>query len=70
MKEIFKPIAITTLILVFYLISVYTNMVFAVVFLLFLMLNFFTIWMVIRVLKDGQPSQKTFEDYWYEDMKR
>ncbi len=70
MKEIIKPVAITTLILVFYLISVYSNMVFAVVFMLFLMLNFFTIWMVIRVLKDGQPSQKTFDDYWYEDMKR
>jgi len=70
MQNLYKPIGITTLILVFYLISVYTNMVFAIVFMLFLMLNFFTIWMVIRILKDGQPSQKTFDDYWYEDMKR
>ncbi|MEJ2005626.1 MAG: hypothetical protein P8X57_11825 [Cyclobacteriaceae bacterium] len=50
--------------------SIYTNMVFAIIFTLFMMLNFFTIWMVIRILKDGTPTDKTFEDYWYEDMKR
>lgn len=70
MENLHKPVGITTLILILYLVSVYTNMVFAIVFLLFMILNFFTIWMVIRILKDGKPSQKTFEDHWYEDMAR
>lgn len=25
-------------------------------------------WMVYKTLKDGIPSQKTFETYWYEDQ--
>ena len=34
---------------------------------LFLTLNAAFIWMVIRILKDGEPSTKSFDDYFYED---
>ncbi|MCA6073252.1 hypothetical protein [Fulvivirga sedimenti] len=69
MENIYKPIGITTLILLFYLISVFTNLAFGVVFILFVILNIFTIWMVIRILKDGKPSDKSFDECWYEDYK-
>ncbi len=67
MKNLFLPIAATTLVLFIYLISVYSNVVFNVVFLLFVTLNILIVWMVIRILKDGEPSGRTFEDQWYED---
>jgi hypothetical protein len=35
---------------------------------LFLFLNGLLIWMVISVLKDGIPSNKRFEECWYEDL--
>lgn len=67
MKNLHFPVIATTLVLFFYLISVYTNVVFSIVFMLFLILNVLTVWMVIRILKDGEPSGRTFEEKWYED---
>jgi hypothetical protein len=67
MKKLYFPIAATSLVLLFYLISVYTDTVFAVVFLLFTILNIMTIWMVIRILRDGEAPDQTFDEYWYED---
>ncbi len=70
MKGIQFPIIAATLALAFYLISVIANLAFAIIFMLFCIGNAVTIWMVIRVLKDGTPSVHTFEDQWYEDKVR
>jgi len=35
---------------------------------LFLLVNGLFIWMIIRILKDGTPSEKSFDDYFYEDF--
>ena len=34
---------------------------------LFIISPFAVIWMVYRILKDGSPSSKTWDDYFYED---
>ncbi len=67
MKNLHFPVLATTLVLLIYLVSVFTNTVFSVVFMLFMVLNGLTIWMVIRILRDGEPSGQTFDDAWYED---
>ena len=38
-----------------------------VVITMFLISPFLVIWMVLRVLKDGKPSGKTFSEHFYED---
>lgn len=70
MKAVQFPIFAATFVLVIYLISVISNLAFAIIFMLFTLGNVVTIWMVIRVLKDGTPSVHTFEDKWYEDKAR
>ncbi len=68
MKNLHFPVIATTVVLFIYLISVYSSVVFSIVFLLFMILNILTIWMVIRILKDGEPSTRTFDEQWYEDI--
>ena len=34
---------------------------------LFIISPFPVIWMIYRILKDGTPSNKTWDDYFYED---
>ena len=70
MEPIKYPIAIATSVMLIYLVSTMLGLIYAVVFSLFLASNFFLIWMVIRVLKDGEPSPYTFKDRWYEDKQR
>lgn len=67
MKAIKIPIGLTTLTMFTYLISIYTGAMFPLIFALFLLLNGLTIWMVIRILKDGTPSDASFDEQWYED---
>lgn len=35
---------------------------------LFIISPFAVIWMVYRILKDGVPSEKTWDEYFYEDL--
>ncbi len=70
MKAVQFPIFASTFVLLLYIISVVTNMAFAIIFMLFTLGNVVMVWMVIRVLKDGTPSPHTFEEQWYEDKVR
>jgi hypothetical protein len=72
MKDIQLPIGLTSAVLFIYVISPLITPIFAIVFTLFLITNAMIIWMVIRVLKDGQPSSRTFDEYFYDtvDIKR
>jgi len=68
MKALKYPIAITTLLLIVYNIMPFVGVPFAIIFFTMLLLTGLTIWMVIKILKDGKPSGRTFEDHWYDDQ--
>ena len=67
MKNIQFPVYFTSLVLAFYAMTPYLGVPYALVSTLFLALNVMIIWMVVRVLKDGVPSQQTWEETWYDD---
>lgn len=68
MKNIEFPVYLTSSLLVFYSLTPFMGVPYALVTSLFLSLNVLIIWMVIRVLKDGIPSKRTWKDQWYEDQ--
>lgn len=68
MKNIQIPVYGTTIMLCIYSMTPVLGFTWAVVFNLFLIMNFLLIWMVIRVLKDGVASTATFEEKWYDDQ--
>lgn len=68
MKNIRIPVYSTSLVLAFYTMTPYMGIPLALFSTLFLFLNGLFIWMVISVLKDGIPSNKRFEESWYEDL--
>lgn len=67
MKNLYWPVYGSTSILLVYTLSPFLGFSFGVVFSLFLLMIGLLIWMVIRVLKDGEPSKATFEERWYDD---
>lgn len=68
MQKIKFPLFVTTLYLVIFTILSLLNISIYVMITLFVLSQILVIWMVIRVLKDGQPSDKEFsEGHWYED---
>ena len=67
MEKIKAPIIITTLVLFAYTMMPYVGVPFVIIFGTLLLLTGLTVWMVIKILKDGKPSGKTFEEHWYED---
>jgi len=66
MQKLIWPISITTFIAVLYVLSVSLNFPYPFIAILFTVLPLFTIWMVIRILKDGEHSGKTFDEDFYE----
>ena len=67
MEAVKWPIYITTGVLIIYVMTTSLGMPYPIAFSMFMLLNGLTIWMVIRVLKDGQESKYTFEEKWYDD---
>jgi len=67
MSKLKFPIAITTLVLILYNTMPFVGVPFAIIFGTLMLLTGLTIWMVFKILKDGTPPEKTFEDQWYED---
>ncbi len=69
MKNIKLPIIFVTAYLFIYQLSPFIGFPEAVIIFMFLTLPLLTIWMVIRVLKDGEDTQLEFsEGHLYEDM--
>ena len=69
MDNIKIPILLTTVYLVLYSMLPALNLVYDLIFILFVISQFMVVWLVIRVLKDGKPSGKKFnEGYWYDDL--
>ncbi|NQZ76653.1 MAG: hypothetical protein HRT61_11190 [Ekhidna sp.] len=68
MKDTKFPIALTSSVLFVYCVFVVMNIAFPLIFFLFITVNALFVWMIIRILKDGKPSEKVFEEYFYEDF--
>ncbi len=66
MKALIFPISLVTFLLVVYLIAVNYNFPYPFIAALFVILPISLIWMVVKVLKDGEHSGKTFDDHFYE----
>jgi hypothetical protein len=67
MNKIKFPIYLTTVILVVYTFLVGMDLVPALVFMLFGISPLLVIWLVYRVLRDGEASAYTFSERFYED---
>jgi lipopolysaccharide export LptBFGC system permease protein LptF len=66
MDKVIFPISLVTFIGFFYVIAVAFNFPYPIIAGLFGILPFFIVWMVYKVLKDGEHSGKTFEKHFYE----
>jgi hypothetical protein len=67
MKKIKLPVFLVTALAVIYQLSPHIGFSDALIFILFLILPVAVIWMVYRILKDGTPTTKTWDEYFYED---
>ena len=67
MKNVQFPILFATFYLVLYVACLEILGMTSVVLILFGLSPVVIVWMVIRVLKDGVPSGKTFTDHFYDD---
>jgi hypothetical protein len=68
MEKIWFPIVFTTVFMVFVNIIPFLGVAPALLAFLLLLSPALVIWMVLKTLKDGIPSEKTFETHWYEDQ--
>lgn len=66
MNRIIFPLSFTTFLAFVYVIAAAFNFPYPIVVTLFCVLPIAIIWMVIKILKDGEHSGKTFEEYFYE----
>lgn len=67
MKRIIAPLFITTLYLIIYVVSAELDTTTRFTLFLFSLSPVPVIWMVYKVLRDGQPSPYTFSERFYED---
>jgi hypothetical protein len=68
MEKIKFPILITTMLVLMVNIMPFLGVKYSIIILLLFSAPFIIIWMVYRTLRDGIPSNKTFETHWYEDQ--
>ena len=68
MKGIRFPVYFVTACLVLYTMLHQAGVSLLILFPMFGLSPFMVIWMVYQVLKKGKPSNKTFDDQFYDDM--
>jgi len=68
MRAIKLPVLGVTLLVLLYTLTPWLGFGGKAVGLLFVFASGMTIWMVLRILKDGTPSKTTFDNRWYEDQ--
>jgi|AntRauTorcE11897_2_1112592.scaffolds.fasta_scaffold157455_1 hypothetical protein len=66
MDKLIFPISLVSFVAFFYVIAAAFNFPYPLVAGLFGILPFAILWMVYKVLKDGEHSGKTFEKHFYE----
>jgi hypothetical protein len=67
MEKLKRPVFIVSALVLMYAVSPQMGFNDNAVVLFFLLLPLPVIWMVYRILKDGTPSSRTWEDQFYED---
>ena len=67
MKQLKVPVIFVSTLVLIYALSPALGFSDNVVLIFFLLLPVAVIWMVYRILKDGTPTEKTWEEYFYED---
>lgn len=67
MKQLRIPVFFVSALVLIYAVSPQLGFSDDAVVLFFLLLPLPVIWMVVRILKDGTPSSKTWEEHFYED---
>lgn len=68
MRSVWFPISFASFYLVVYTILAYLSVLRDVVVIMFVLSPFLVVWMVYRVLKDGKPSERSFSEYFYDDI--
>jgi len=68
MERIKFPIFFTTMFMVAVNIIPFLGVAYSIIATLLFFAPFVVIWMVYKTLRDGTPSNKTFETHWYEDQ--
>ena len=67
MKQLRIPVFFVSALVLLYAVSPQLGFSDDAVVLFFLLLPLSVIWMVVRILKDGTPSSKTWDEHFYED---
>ena len=67
MKQLRIPVFFVSALVLIYAVSQQLGFSDDALVLFFLLLPLPVIWMVVRILKDGTPSSKTWEEHFYED---
>jgi hypothetical protein len=67
MEKLKMPVVFVSLLVFIYAVSPFLGFSDRAVFIFFLLLPVPVIWMVLRILKDGTPSSKKWDEYFYED---
>lgn len=68
MKKIKWPLLLVTAFAVFYQFTPYLGFSDQVILSLFMISPIPVLWMVYKILKDGVPSGRTFDEYFYDDL--
>lgn len=68
MKQIKIPLFACTLYLSLYTLSPFIGIPDIMIIFMWVLSPFLVIWLVFHVLKDGKASDRTFEEYWYDDV--
>ena len=67
MENIKFPIFFTTAFMLLVNIIPFLGLAYSIIATMLFFAPFIVAWMVVRTLKDGMPSNKTFDMHWYED---
>jgi len=69
MKDIKVPVLLTTALLFLFALLPAFGVGLLVMFPFFIIVHLFTLWRVFRILMDGHPSEKKFDEgHWYDDL--
>jgi hypothetical protein len=68
MNKLGFSVLTTSLVVVLYVVVSTLPVEFGLVFGFFLLAHGLLIWMVLVILKDKNPSKRTFDEYFYEDV--
>lgn len=72
-RHLFAVLISTIYLLIFtFLTQMGNDSLVSLIFLMFVFSPVVVVWMVMRILKDERPAQRTFDEYWYcdSDLKR